>query len=114
MGQQQFNSLPNYPVPLVIGRNTGKDWYFFFSGLFKGLAPAAETPITLTGSPFTFTAPVRGFVIVQGGTVSLVEFSRDGTTFYNYGTTAGPFPLSAADRLRITYTVLPTMIFVPQ
>lgn len=110
---QQFNSLPNYPVPLITGGRTESAWYRFWAGLFNGLAPAAEVPVTLGASPYVYSAPVKGFVIVSGGTVSAVEFSRDGVTFYSYGVTAGPFPLNAADRIRITYTVAPTVTFVP-
>jgi hypothetical protein len=64
-------------------------------------------------SPYTYSAPVRGSVIVNGGTVSAIAFSRDGVTFYTVGQTAGMFLLNAADQLRITYTVLPTVTFVP-
>ena len=109
----QFNLLPNYTTPLTVERNISKDWYFFFAGLFRGLAPGNVTDVTLTGSPFTFTAPAKGFVVVTGGTVSSVEFSRDNTTFYPMGATSGSFTLGAADLLRVTYTVPPTMVFVP-
>lgn len=110
---QQFNSLPNYPLRLTEGGNTTKDWYFFWAGLFQGLAPAAVLPVAPTGSPYTYTAPSKGFMLITAGTVSAVDFSRDGTTFYSYGTTAGQFQLNKSDLLRITYTVTPTMTFVP-
>lgn len=110
---QQLNTLPNFNVPLSIKGITSKDWFFFWSGLFRGLAPAAEVPVTVGASPFSYSAPVKGSVIVNGGTVSAIAFSRDGTTFYTTGQTAGMFTLNAQDRLRVTYTVLPTMTFVP-
>lgn len=110
---QQFNSLPNFNVPLMIKGITSKDWFFYWAGLFNGLAPAAEVPITPGASPYAYSALVKGSVIVSGGTVSAIAFSRDGTTFYTTGQTAGMFTLNAQDRLRVTYTVLPTMTFVP-
>lgn len=110
---QQLNSLPNFNVPLQKQSVTSKDWYFFWAGLFNGLAPAAELAITLGASPYTYSAPVKGSVIVSGGTVSAIAFSRDGSTFYTTGQTAGMFTLNAQDRLRVTYTVLPIMTFVP-
>lgn len=110
---QQFNNLPNFNVPLQMGGKTMKDWFLFWAGLFNGLAPAAEVPVTVGASPFTYSASVKGSVIVSGGTVSAIAFSRDGTTFYTTGQTAGMFTLNARDRLRVTYTVLPTMTFVP-
>lgn len=109
----QRNSIPNYPVPLEVGKHTSKDWYFFWAGLYNGLPPAAEIAVTLGASPYTYSAAVRGSVIVSGGTVSAIAFSRDGVTFYNVGQVAGMFLLNAADQLRITYTVLPTVTFVP-
>lgn len=110
---QQLNTLPNFNVPLTLKGITSKDWFFFWSGLFRGLAPAAEVPVTVGASPFSYNAPVKGSLIVSGGTVSAIAFSRDGSTFYATGQTAGMFTLNAQDRLRITYTVLPTVTFVP-
>lgn len=110
---QQFNSLPNFNVPLDIKGITSKDWYFFWANLFNGLPPGNETALTVGASPYTYTAGVRGSLLVSGGTVSAIAFSRDGSTFYSTGQTAGMFPLSARDRLRVTYTVTPTMVFIP-
>jgi hypothetical protein len=110
---QQFNSLPNFNVPLMLKGITSKDWFFYWAGLFNGLAPAAEVAITVGASPYDYSAPVKGSVIVSGGTVSAIAFSRDGTTFYTTGQTSGMFTLNAQDRLRVTYTVLPTLTFVP-
>lgn len=113
----QLNSLPNFPTPLEVqtsqGPVTGKDWYRFWAGLFQGLAPGLESGVTLSGSPFTYTAAAKGSVIVSGGTVSLIQFTRNGTTLYNTGQTSGMFTLNAADRLIITYTVAPTVTYVP-
>ena len=109
----QLNSLPKFTIPLQQGQSTNKDWYFFWNGLYTGLPPALPVSITVGTSPFIYSPSVKGTVIVQGGTVSKVEFSRDGITFYDFGTTAGPFPLNAADRIRVTYTVKPTMTFIP-
>lgn len=114
MPQSQLVTLPNYPVPLAQKGNTTKDWYFFWSGLYKGLPPALPLPVTLGASPFIYTAPQRGFLIITGGTVSAVAYSRDGVTFFATGQTAGMFPLSASDVLRITYSVVPTVTFIPQ
>lgn len=109
-----LNNLPKFEIPLAEGRATNKGWYFFWQGLFSGLAPAREAPVTAGSSPFTYQAPQRGFLIVQGGTISLIQWSRDGITNYTTGVTAGCFPLSLSDRLVITYTVTPNLTFVPQ
>jgi hypothetical protein len=109
----QFNTLPTYATPLAAGRNTSKDWYFFWSGLFRGLAPGNVEPVTVGASPYVYSATKRGSMVVSGGTVTLIEFSRDGVTFYDAGTTAGMFQLNAADQLRVTHAGAPTMTFVP-
>jgi hypothetical protein len=110
---QQFNSLPNFNVPLSRQGITEKDWFLFWANLFGGLPPGNETALTIGASPYTYTAGVKGSLIVSGGTVSAIAFSRNGSTFYSTGQAAGMFPLNARDSLRITYTVLPTVVFVP-
>ncbi len=114
MSAGQFNSLPVFPVPLLQGGQTAKDWYFFWAGLFRGLAPGNVEPVTLTPSPNVYSATRKGSLIVEGGTVSAVEFSRDGgDTYIDVGTVAGMFTLNASDLLKITYAVAPTVTFVP-
>ena len=72
--------------------------------------------ITVTASPFTYqnTTAFNGDVIISGGTVSDIEFTRDNTTFYTVGFIEGVLRLSPSDRVRVTYTVAPTMTYVPR
>ena len=72
--------------------------------------------ITVGASPFTYqnTNTYPADVIVSGGTVSAIAFSRDNATFYTTGLTSGMFALSPYDFLRVTYTVAPTMTLVPR
>jgi len=71
----------------------------------------AALAITVGASAFTYTAPDAGRVIVNGGTVSLIEYGRNGT-FTTIGVIAGLFAISKDDQLRVTYTVAPTMTFL--
>jgi len=76
---------------------------------FRGTtAPAAIVP---SGSPFKYQnlTSFDQSVIVKGGTVTLVEFSRDNTNWFDVGVVAGMFTVSKGDYLRVTYTVAPTM-----
>jgi hypothetical protein len=77
------------------------------------LLPAGVTP---GASPYTYqnTSGRPGNMIVSGGAVSAIAFSRDNATFYGAGVVSGVFPLSAYDFLRVTYTVAPTMTFIPR
>jgi hypothetical protein len=114
MASGQFNTLPNYPVPLIEGRVTNRDWYRYWMGLFRGLPPGNVEEVTPGASPYVYSATRKGSVIVNGGTVSAIAFSRDGgTTYYTAGTIAGMFTVNASDLLRITYAVAPTVTFVP-
>lgn len=77
------------------------------------ILPSGVTP---SASPYTYqntnTYPVD--VIVNGGTVSAIAFSRDNATFYTVGQINGVFALSHYDFLRVTYTMVPTMTLVPR
>ena len=72
--------------------------------------------VVVGASPFTFQNTTGRSVdlIVSGGTVSAIAFSRDNVTFYGVGSTAGVFWLSPYDYLRVTYTVAPTITLVPR
>lgn len=107
-------------MPIAEGTRTGikvqKDWYTFFFSLYNAVTqglPLPESSITVTASPFSYTAIGRSQVIVSGGTVSAIALSRNGTDFYSTGQTAGAFQLDQGDVLRVTYTVLPTLTLFP-
>ncbi len=109
-----MNTLPQYPQPIADkSGTTNKAWYQFFQSVWNGIPPTSESTVTVTSSPFTYTAPRGGFVIVQGGTVSLVQWRR-GTVNHTTGATQGPFPVSSGDALVITYSGTPNVTFVPQ
>lgn len=75
------------------------------------IAPTAA--VTLTGSPFDFVATGDGLLTVAGGVVSAISYGRNGT-FTALGVTAGLIPVKLGDVVRITYTVAPTVSFIPQ
>lgn len=98
------------------GSIAAKDWYVFFYSLYNAVTqglPQAEATITPTASPFAYQAVIRGQLHVSGGTVSAIEFSRDGTTYYNTGVTSGFVQMDVGDFARVTYTVLPTLTYFP-
>ena len=66
-------------------------------------------------SPYTYqnTGDFTVDAIVTGGTVSAVEFSRDGTTFF--AASAGTqISLNPGDSLRVTYAVAPSITLIPR
>ena len=89
------------------------------SSLLQAMAPPVEPigdgapppfAITVGASPFIYQAPFRGTVIVQGGTISAIAFSRDHSTFYTYPT--GVVPVFTGDVVKVTYSGTPTMTMI--
>lgn len=122
-----FVELSNGNIATVVQHNslqglqggTSSQYYHLTQAQYNSItyrSTAAPAAIVVGGSPFTYhnTNTYDLDVIVQGGTVSLVEFSRDNTTYYNVGFTSGIVRLSPSDYLRVTYTVTPTMTGVPR
>lgn len=72
--------------------------------------------ITVGASPFIYqnSTGAPGDALISGGTVTLIEFSRDGTNWFSTGTQVGFTPLSPLDRVRVTYTAAPNMTFIPR
>jgi hypothetical protein len=72
--------------------------------------------IAITSSPFTYinTTGYPADIIVSGGGVVLLEFSRNGVTFFSTGSFYGMFTLSPYDQLRVTYETQPQMTLVPR
>lgn len=82
-----------------------------FNTLGSNAAPAA---LTIGASPFAYTLPSRGEVLVAGGTVTEITITRGGSGALATGILAGIFPGSKGDIVTVTYTAVPTsMSFVP-
>lgn len=77
---------------------------------------AQPSAIVLGPSPYTYinNTGYPADVIVSGGGVSLLEFSRNGVTFFSTGSFYGMFTLSPYDRLRVTYLTPPHMTLIPR
>lgn len=69
--------------------------------------------ITAGASPYAYAAPHHGSVSIQGGTVSAVTLTRQGTAV-TLGLTAGIVPVATGDTVTVTYSVAPTMKFIPR
>ena len=74
---------------------------------------AALSALAVGASPHTFTAEADGALAVAGGTVSLLEYGRNGN-FTSLGLTSGLVPIKRGDALRITYSVAPSILLIPQ
>ncbi len=110
--------LPNGLETIELGATA---WRIIINENFTKLDPLLayqnpERTITVGASPFTYqnTNNYTVDIIISGGSVSLIEFSRDGTNWYDVGFTSGIVRLSPGDSVRVTYTSAPTMVEVPR
>lgn len=76
-----------------------------------GMQSGPRTAITVTGSPFTYTntSSRAQLVNVMGGTVTIIEYARNGFSFDVLGLLSGQYTLMPGDKLRVSYLVAPTM-----
>lgn len=101
--------FPGANVPAVTA-STGffsYPWLTFFQRLAS--QPSAISPVTVGASPFSYTAGASGFLNISGGTVSSTTLTRAGTTI----TADTPVPVANNDVVTITYSVKPTVSFIP-
>lgn len=99
---------------MPISTNEGmvtEQWFRYLAALSTSSGGKAVTA-TVGGSPFTYTAPSAGHVLVSGGTVSAISLTRGRTTIAT-GMTSGFVPVSAGDAVTVTYTVAPAVTFLP-
>ena len=73
--------------------------------------PALPLAVTPGASPYSYHAPWKGNVLLNGGTVSAVAVSRDGTTFFACPT-SGFVPVACGDTVKVTYSGVPTMTMI--
>jgi hypothetical protein len=102
--------IPNPLIPISSETGVSQQWYQYFQSLSG--APGAGSSITMGPSPFTYPVPDQGVVMIGGGTVSAVVITR-GRDSFSTGLTSGAFPLGKGDVVRVTYSVAPTMTFLP-
>lgn len=112
----RFNMVQAKFPMLGQGGIAAKDWYVFFYNLYNAVTeglPQEGVALDLTSSPFPYQAVIRGQAHIGGGTVSLVEFSRNGRDWYDTGITAGFVEMDARDLLRVTYSAPPVITYFP-
>lgn len=103
--------LPSSLEPLVTGQLVATPWFRFFQEL-AGMNPPGPSGVNFTASPGTYTASANGHVLVAGGAVSAISLVRGRATVAT-GMTSGFIPVSQGDKVVVTYTVLPTITFIP-
>lgn len=102
---------PNANVPIADPQTgTVNDaWKAFFQSLSG--SPAAERVVQPSGSPFVYTAPSTGHLVVQGALVGLSLIR--GRTTIPVSPGLAMIPLSQGDRAVLTYSAAPGLVFLP-
>jgi len=102
--------VPNSNQPLVDKNGYITQVWQRFLGSLLG-SPEAIAPVAVSASPSTFTAAGRGSVAISGGTLTNVTLNRSGTTV-SLGTSRA-ITVANGDVVTVTYTVAPTINFIP-
>lgn len=103
--------FPQGVVPLVTkdGYPTRAYQRFFAQQTFQ---PGNIAAVVVGASPYAYQANESGSLSVKGGTVSVISITRAAVVFVT-GLTSGIIPVSLGDTITVTYTVLPTLTFIP-
>lgn len=106
--------LPN--LGAAIANNLGKllqPWVSYLQQFTQ--APPDFADVSLGGSPFLYIAKEPGTIFVSGGTVSSITLTRGRITIIIATSTATPrlIPVGIEDSVSVTYSVLPTIQFIP-
>lgn len=112
---QRVTEVPPWGTEMYRGSIMVSQWKGYMLALDKAVNGLQNPAATVSGaSPYTLqnTTSCDQLVMVAGGTVSSVVYSRDGSTFNNTGSVAGQFVVFPGDYLKITYSVAPTITVV--
>lgn len=101
----------NMTAPLVNERGQIiPPWNSFFQQFTQ--APTGVMSLIVTASPFSYQAREPGYINVSGGTVSVLTLVR-GLVVINV-LNVKLIPVSIKDTVIVTYSVIPTIKFIPQ
>ena len=110
----QGTALPSNDAPLPDGiAAPGTSKHLSRGDHIHPSGGGALVPVILGVSPFVYTAPAHGAVLVRGPGVIRLELSFDGATFYQTGSWYGAFPLASGATVRLTFIGSPTLTFIP-
>lgn len=79
------------------------------------IAPPSFADVIVGTSPFEYTAEEPGNIYISGGTVTGITLTRGVDTLTVFPNTVNPrlVPVAVADIVEVTYSVLPTIKFIP-
>lgn len=107
MANQTF---PTASVPITqSGLAINRSWLLWLQQF--ALQPAAPLPVSVGVSPFTYVASGTGNLVISGGAITSVTFTRR-PSVVSLGTIR-TVPMSNADMVSVGFTGSPTAVFIP-
>lgn len=106
--------IPDRQQPFVVPR-TGmltEGWARFLVRIQQLTPERPVMPVSPGPSPYSFTATTIGDLLVRGGNVSGITLTRGSDSVVC--PTSGFIPMAALDIVTVTYSVAPTITFVPR
>lgn len=86
-------------------------WYQFLTRLAQLTAETPMSAVTVGASPFIYTPSTIGNLFITGGTVSSIVLTRSAISITCQKDQF--IPMAANDTVTVTYSVKPTVTFVP-
>ncbi len=116
------NAYLPQPLSPVVDPGTGlitQTWWFYFQRLYArtgaGTGGDFGSPaiVDVAASPFSYTAPSNGAVLISGGGVKRARITPDGSSYYAIGQFYGAVPLASGWELIVEYVRAPVITFLP-
>lgn len=112
---QRITEVPPYDVPMYEDTGMITRWKGYWVALDLAINGTQVNAITVTGtSPITIQniMPCDQIYFTAGGAGVIIEYSRDGSTYFPTGVTSGQVIVFPGDFIRFAYTTLPTITVV--
>lgn len=112
---QRVTEVPPYSVPMYEDTEMITRWKGYWTALDKAVNGTQADIIAVTGtSPIVAqnTMSCDQIYFTAGGAGVIIEYSRDGSTYFPTGVTSGQVTVFPGDFIRFTYTTLPTITVV--
>jgi len=114
-------TLPAPSVPFVDPASgmVSRAWWYWFQRIMtrtggqsgSNYGPPARVPVT--GSPFVYSPPSNGMLLLTGGGVSRLRYSQDGSGWFDAGNFYAPLPITVGGSAEVTYVRAPVVTFIP-
>jgi len=112
---QRVTEVPPYSVPMYEDTEMITRWKGYWVALDLAVNGTQVDALAVTGtSPIVVqnTMSCDQIYFTAGGAGVIIEYSRDGSTYFPTGVTSGQVTVFPGDFIRFTYTTLPTITVV--